>query len=87
MTKMMVAAVLNLYSLQSKYNLHDHVSTCYMFLDEAFKDVSHNKHSDPLKLIVSEKWWYDNCGAAPQFVIDRLKYVDPVSQPVNKPSS
>jgi hypothetical protein len=69
-----------------QYYLHEHISTCYMFLDEALKDVSHNKHSNPLKLIVSERWYYDNCGAAPPFVIDNLKYVEPSKTPANKPS-
>lgn len=62
------------------YYLHEHISVCYMFLDEAFKDVSHNKHSDPLKLIVSENWQYTNCATAPQEIIDTFKYDSPTKR-------
>jgi hypothetical protein len=65
-----------------RYNLHDHISTCYQQLDEAIKNTAHVKHRDAIKLVISENWMYDNCGSAPQFAIDTFKYVLPRKQAV-----
>ncbi len=61
-----------------EYNLHDHISVCYMYLDEAFKSPDHIKHEDPIKLVLAERWAHYISGAScPQEVIETFKSILP----------
>ena len=81
---MMGAAVSDPESLRyNSYNLHDHISVCWFFLEEQLKSSQYIKYATPAQILLSEIWHYDNAASAPPAIIETFKYQPPSRKSVN----